>query len=298
MLKESLPAPIVGALRLARQLAYVCLEPLDRLSRVINGKGDLPPLHLRRYVGPLRTFEMSGAEFMAYLRLLCALRPSERVLDVGCGCGLMALHLRDYLSPEGSYTGVDIHRPSVNWCRRNLGGRHRNFNYEHIDVRSRAYNPGGRHAAEDYAFEFADGSFDLVLLKSVFTHMRPAEVENYVKEVSRLLSGGGRCLMTFFLLNERQAELAGAGLSRLDFRHGEGAWRYVYPNSPESAVAFSEEHVLDLLRSHGLELDEPILYGSWSGRDDGLSYQDILLARKQTGGRHHRRAEETLPGGL
>jgi SAM-dependent methyltransferase len=282
MLKELLPAPVVSALRLARQIAYLSLEPVDYISRVVNGKSDFPPLHLRRYVGPLRTFETSGAEFMSYLRLLCKLHPSERVLDVGCGCGLMALHLADYLNPEGSYTGLDIHRPSVNWCRRNLSGRHRNFTFEFIDVRSRAYNPRGRHAADDYAFEFEDGKFDLVLLKSVFTHMRLAEVSNYVKEVSRLLSDGGRCLMTFFLLNDRQAELAERGLNRLDFKHGEGPWRYVYPNSPESAVAFSEEHVLGLLREHGLGLGGPILYGSWSGRDDGLSYQDMLLVRKQS----------------
>lgn len=75
MLKESLPAPIVSALRLTRHLAYICLGPLDYVARIINGKGDFPPLHLRRYVGPLRTFEMSGAEFMAYLQLLC--KPSR-----------------------------------------------------------------------------------------------------------------------------------------------------------------------------------------------------------------------------
>jgi hypothetical protein len=111
--------------------------------------------------------------------------------------------------------------------------------------------------------------------------MRPAEVDNYIREVSRILSDDGRCLMTFFLLNEQQAELAQRGRSRLDFRHGEGVWRYVYRNSPESAIAFDESHVLEMLQSHGLELVEPIFYGTWTGRVDGLSYQDMLLVRKQ-----------------
>jgi SAM-dependent methyltransferase len=284
VLKESLPTPVVSAFRVARQLAYICLEPLDYIARIINGKGDFPPLHLRRYVGPLRTFEMSGAEFMSYLKLLCKLQPSESVLDVGCGCGLMALHLADYLGTVGRYTGVDIHRPSISWCRSHISAKHPNFTFAFMDVRSHAYNPRGRYAAEDYSFEFEAREFDLVLLKSVFTHMRPAEVDNYIGEVSRILSDDGRCLMTFFLLNEGQAELAGSGLNQLDFRHGEGVWRYVYRNSPESAIAFDERHVLEMLHRHGLELSEPVLYGTWTGRVDGLSYQDMLLVRKrQTG---------------
>ncbi len=286
MVKESLPASVVTALRLVRQFAYICLEPLDYASRLINGKGDFPPLHLRRYVGPLRSFEMSGAEFMVYLQLLCALRRHERVLDVGCGCGLMALPLTTYLSREGSYTGVDIHHPSIRWCQHNIGDKHPNFTFKHIDVRSQAYNPGGRHAAEEYSFGFADGGFDLVLLKSVFTHMRPAEVGNYFREVSRVLSEGGRCLMTFFLLNEAQEDLARRGLNRIHFGHGDGVWRYVYPNSPESAVAYSEEHVLSLLRENGLALVAPVMYGSWSGRADGLSYQDMLLVHKSQADPH------------
>lgn len=284
MLKESLPAPVVTALRVARQLGYICLEPLDYCARIVNGKRDFPPLHLRRYVGPLRTFEMSGAEFMAYLKLLCKLKPSESVLDVGCGCGLMALHLADYLGAAGRYAGIDIHSPSISWCQSHIGSKYPNFTFAFMDVRSRAYNPRGQYPAEDYSFEFGDREFDLVLLKSVFTHMRPAEVDNYIGEVARVLSNNGRCLMTFFLLNEEQTELARKGSNRLNFSHGEGPWRYVYPNSPESAIAFDERHVLEMLHSHGLELSEPVWYGAWTGRVDGLSYQDLLLVRKmQTG---------------
>jgi SAM-dependent methyltransferase len=280
VLKESLPALVVSSLRLTRQLAYICLGPLDYLARFINGKADFPPLYLRRQVGPLRTFEISGAEFMAYLRLLCKLRPTESLLDIGCGCGLMALHLADYLDATGSYRGLDIHRPSIRWCRKHFA-KYPNFNFAFMDVRSLAYNARGRYAAEDYSFDLEDRHFDLVLLKSVFTHMRPAEVDNYLRQISRILSYDGRCLMTFFLLNEEQAELARSGLNQLDFKHGEGVWRYVYRNSPESAVAFHETHVLDMLRNHGLELSEPVLYGTWSGRVDGLSFQDIFLVRKR-----------------
>jgi SAM-dependent methyltransferase len=275
-----------------RRYAYLALSPLDRVSRAVNEKSDFPPLHLRRYVGPLRSFEASGAEFMVYLKLLAGLRPQDTILDVGCGCGLMAIFLKDYLAEGGSYTGVDIHKPSVRWCAKNIGTKSPSFRFEHIDVINRAFNPKGTRAAEDYSFPFAEHTFDVILLKSVFTHMRPPEMENYLKEISRLLKPNGRCLATFFLLNEEQAKLAAEGKQKLDFRHGEGPWRYVYEQRPESAVAYEEGYVRDALRKCGLTLQEPIHYGTWSGRRDALSFQDMLVVR---GDRVARGTPKTLP---
>jgi len=86
---------------------------VDRLVRAANGKRDLPPIHLRRYVGPLRSFESLGAEFVAYLKLVARLAPHESLLDIGCGCDLIALGLQDYLSTTGAYVGLDIHNSVV-----------------------------------------------------------------------------------------------------------------------------------------------------------------------------------------
>ena len=52
------------------------------------------------------------------------------------------------------------------------------------------------------AFPCADNSFDLVFLTSVFTHMFAGDVENYLSEISRVLKPGGKCLITWFLLDE------------------------------------------------------------------------------------------------
>ena len=52
-----------------------------------------------------------------------------------------------------------------------------------------------------YRFAFPDASFDYIYLGSVFTHMPVEEVEQYVREIARLLAPGGTCIASFFLLD-------------------------------------------------------------------------------------------------
>jgi hypothetical protein len=66
----------------------------------------------------------------------------------------------------------------------------------------------------------------------------------------------------------------------LAFNYGEGEWRYVHEHSPESAVAYDESFVMQLLEKNRLAVAKKF-YGRWSGRADGLSYQDILMVRSQ-----------------
>lgn len=277
---QTLPRSVIKLTVALRSIMLVALEPVDYVSKLINGEKELPPLYLRRYVGPLMSFRTSGAEFTAYLKLIGHLLPNERVLDIGCGCGLMALNLAEYLDTQGKYIGVDIHKGSIRWCQQKISRKHPNFTFAHIDVQNRVYNPNGKWPAEHYIFPFESKSFDIILLKSVFTHMRPDEVDNYLKEISRLLSDKGRCLATFFLLNQEQEELSKHGSSHLNFKFGDENWRYMYKNRPEAGVAYREDYVLELLSKNGLVLGEPIKYGTWSGRSAGLSYQDLLLIHK------------------
>jgi SAM-dependent methyltransferase len=276
---QTWPRSWLRAFRLLRDAVLVILQPLDYGYRAINCKQTLPPLRLRRYVGPLGSFESSGAEFLKYLRELAALRRDESVLDIGCGCGLMALQLENYLNADGRYVGVDIHAPSIRWCATNISARRQSFQFVRVNASNSVFNPTGAPATE-FRFPFPDKMFDVILAKSVFTHMRIAEVDNYLGEIARLLTDGGRCLATFFLLNEKQNELKQQGLNQLRFEFGDDASRYVYRNSPESAIAHREDLVLPLLRKHNLALVRPVIYGSWSGLREGLSFQDMLLIQK------------------
>ena len=250
---------------------------LDFLSRAVRGELHLPPWWLRDVGGA--DFEAVGQEFLALFKQLASLQPHEQILEIGCGSGRMAYPLTGYLSQEGKYIGMDVTADSIIWCQKNITTRYANFEFLHADLYNKRYNPSGRYLAKDYSFPFEAKSFDFVFLTSVFTHLLPDDTKNYLQEITHLLRPNGRALITFFLLNKKQQELATQGCNDINFQFGSGVYRTRSETVPESAVAYDEVYLRQLIYQYGLEISEPIHYGAWSGRDDGLSYQDILLVR-------------------
>src|SRR5690242_20683070 len=123
-LKEHLPASGIRAFRGLFEALYMAAEPVDFVARVLNNRADYPPIRLRRRSGALREMEMVSAEFMAYVKLVGHVQRSGRVLDIGCGCGLMAVQLASYLDTSGRYVGMGPVRASRGGCRRHISPRY------------------------------------------------------------------------------------------------------------------------------------------------------------------------------
>jgi ubiquinone/menaquinone biosynthesis C-methylase UbiE len=183
----------------------------------------------------------TGDEFLSHLVALCELKPDDRVLDVGCGSGRLARPLAGFLSIDGAYAGLDANADGIAWCTRRY--RHLpHFRFVHADVRQPRFNPGGAEAAVGYRFPFDDGSFDVAALISVLTHLTEEETLHYFGQVRRVLAPGGRVLATAQVAGER------------------------------------EEWLVETLRAAGVDLVE-LHPGRWSGREDGLSEHDVVVAR-------------------
>ncbi|MDQ5815789.1 MAG: class I SAM-dependent methyltransferase [Actinomycetota bacterium] len=191
----------------------------------------------------------------------------------------MAVPLTSYLSPEGSYRGFDVVKESVRWCTRRITPHYDTFRFDHVDVYNKHYNPGGTLNANSFDFPYPDASFDFVFLISVFTHLLPPDMKNYLSEVARVLAPGGRSFITYTLLNDEILRSIERGKSHLPYVHLRDGYRTVEPDEPETSVAFYEEDVRALYDALRLQIIEPIRFGSWSGRD-GDSHQDIVVARK------------------
>jgi|WetSurMetagenome_2_1015567.scaffolds.fasta_scaffold22595_3 SAM-dependent methyltransferase len=260
----------------ARRIYNFPMEVADRLS----GRTDAltPPRHLM-FVGG-GNFKRSGERFKGFFIDLGGLKPQDRVLDVGCGVGRMAIPLTGYLDQQGSYEGFDIVGEGIRWCQKKITGRHPNFRFQVADLYNKTYNPTGRYRAHEYPFPYPDASFDFAILTSVFTHLLPRDTDHYVAELARVLRPGGRVFATFFLLNADSRDRIAAGESTLDFRHELERCRVQNPQIPEDAVAYDEDEVRALLGRAGFSVLSPVHFGKWCGRTEFTSYQDIVIAQK------------------
>jgi SAM-dependent methyltransferase len=263
---------LAGALR---RRVYRLATPVDRIVRGTNDPL-LPPAHLRIYY--YGTWDPTAFARACEIRtelISRGLRPEHRVLDIGCGIGNLAIGLKEFL--RGGYDGLDIHSEAIAWCQRAITPRYPSFRFHGADVASRAYNPRGHLSASAYRFPFPDRAFDFIFLASVFTHMKPDAVERYLHEISRLLAPGGRCVESYFLLNDetRRAVEAGRSFMSFDVRHPSGVCLLHDSAVPEAAIAFDEGYVMRLHEQARLRIVDVRRGRWWSGeRHD----QDVVTA--------------------
>jgi len=175
--------------------------PEDFVNSLLGRKDELIPPKGLVFIG-CGDFKKTGEEFFHYFIEFGELKPNEKVLDVGCGNGRMAVPLIGYIKGEGLYEGFDIVVEGINWCKKSITSKYPHFHFQVADLYNKEYNPKGKYKASEYKFLYENDSFDFVFLTSVFTHMLPQDMENYFSEIARILKRNGRCLMTFFLLNE------------------------------------------------------------------------------------------------
>ena len=217
-----------------------------------------------------------GKEFFNYFLDYADLQKNAKVLDIGCATGRMALPLTKYLSKEGSYEGFDINRKQIDWAKKNISTKFPNFNFQKVNVVNPIYSNDGEKA-EGFIFPYADNTFDFVFLTSVFTHMLPRDIENYLSEIKRVLTSEGKCFATFFLLNDESRGLIENGDSEINFQYQIGECLTDNPDAPEEAIAYQEEDVLNMLKHQNFKLIDSIQFGSWPGREDYLDFQDIIV---------------------
>ncbi|HEX2758736.1 MAG TPA: class I SAM-dependent methyltransferase [Thermoanaerobaculia bacterium] len=134
-------------------------------------------------MGNLDAYRASTATSFVTMRALLGAAGAEpsgirSILDIGCGTGrlLVGWHCDD---PRRQLVGTDISRELIAWSRSNLADVAR---WEVNDVRP--------------PLDLAAGSFDLIVLASVFTHLSLDNQKAWLEEIHRLLGPAGHALIT------------------------------------------------------------------------------------------------------
>jgi SAM-dependent methyltransferase len=265
--------------RVRRARVSLKLRLADAVDEALRRRDALTPPRRLNFVGN-SDFQATGDEFREHFKRFGQLRESDRVLDIGCGIGRMARVLVPELRPpNGSYDGFDIVGDAIRWCTHHYRATAVPFRFTHVDLYHPEYNPSGTGTASTFTFPYADGSFDLAIATSVFTHLLDDAAERYLAEAARVLAPGGRLFSTWFVIDpELPADPSKALVS---FDHERGAALVADPAAPESAVAYRLSWLRGRLLEHGLVLRAPLHRGSWAGLP-GPSSQDIVVAERAT----------------
>ena len=164
-------------------------------------------------------------------------------MDVGCGVGRLAIGIIDRVGPVEAYRGVDVDRRYVGWCKKHIERVYPSYQFIRVDVQNPRYNPGGSAIAGDFRYPFDDGSFDIIYLYSVFSHMETEDVRVYLQDFRRLLASDGSFFFTSF------AEEGGPDISI----NPEGYRREW--SGPLHCVRYRRGFLESLLRSSGFKVD-------------------------------------------
>ena len=178
--------------KILNSINYRVIGPLtQRGARNWASKTDFRKAH-RRLLRQLRNSHSNdeavklavGGEFEAIGRLLRevlvfhGLKPTDYLIDVGCGSGRLAKPLAEYLT--GKYLGIDVVPGLVAYARTLVARADWRF-----------------EVAEGLKIPEADGRADMVCFFSVLTHLLHEESFVYLREARRVLKPGGKIVFSF-----------------------------------------------------------------------------------------------------
>lgn len=121
-----------------------------------------------------------GPEFRRETINLAEIRPGERVLEVGCGTGVLTRMAAIIVGTEGIAMGIDPAREMIEVARRNAARENSSAQFRLL-------------AMEELPFE--DGNFDAALASFMLHHLPPDVKRQGLREVYRVLRPGGRLVV-------------------------------------------------------------------------------------------------------
>jgi SAM-dependent methyltransferase len=236
-----------------------------------------PPSHLMGGVGG-GDFWQTGHQIVGLAMATVRVGPQDRVLDVGCGLGRVALPLSRLLDDRGQYDGFDTSREYVDWCQTALELDPARYRFHYFSIRSSHYNERGAATAEAFVFPWPANSFSLAIAVSLFTHLSAGATQNYLNQIARTLEPGGRLFASFFVLDDQSVKLVEQGATEPGFSALFDEGMVGNPANPEAAVAFQAEWLASALSSAGLVFDA-FYPGRWRHLP-AISHQDLVIAHK------------------
>lgn len=260
----------------ARRLFFL---PYDLYSHMFKPAEELVPPRGLIFIGS-GDFVEQGKHLLQLVIDHTGLTPQGSILDVGCGIGRLAVPLTRYLNKEGRYEGFDIVKTGIDWCNKNIASNYPNFHFLWVNLKNDLYNLSTRQESTSFQFPYPANSFDSIVLTSVFTHMLPGDVKHYLSQINQVLRPEGKCLATFFILNEEIKAKMDNDKTEFNFKYPHEGYYLMDPKVKEANVAYEESFLYTLIDECGLKLTL-LDRGRWTGHANSLDFQDVVIMEKK-----------------
>jgi len=241
----------------------------------------IPEARAKRHGG--EAFYTSGQKFAETLVDWGGLGGDDRILDIGCGPGRMAIGIGERFGWTQDYLGLDVILQDVEVAKAAITALHPGFRFHHLDVYNGLYNPKGTMPPAEVSLPVDPGTIDFAFAASLFTHMFDADTDRYVQEVARTLKPGGTLLSTWFVWNDEVADRVAQGNTRFSFGHvHDDGTRTDRPDLPEEVIAFDQSRIESMFHNAGLEVSA-FHRGAWPrlpGFKQARHSQDCYVCRK------------------
>jgi hypothetical protein len=119
---------------------------------------------------------------------------------------------------------------------------------------------------------------DLVWSHSVFTHMWPEDAVANLKLLKESSNSGAVMVHTWLILDDYAATQVSQGKADRDLPFEVAGIRTLSRTNPLDCTAYPLSLMTDVYRQAGVDVSE-VKYGSWAGRDNGVTYVDMVVSQ-------------------
>ncbi|MEM1171057.1 MAG: glycosyltransferase family 92 protein [Cyanobacteria bacterium P01_H01_bin.35] len=224
-------------------------------------------------------FQSHPFKWLGYLIQRTGIKPTDSILDIGCGIGHIAYGLTYYLTPRARYEGIEFSEKVIDWAQQEITSRKPNFNFQYYDIYHPIYNTKGTMPMKEFILPYPEASFDGICISNLFTHFSSIDLRHYLHQIQRVLKVGGKCLFACFLINYESEKLIFDGKSSQNLVYKVEGGFCLDRELPEKTVGFQESVLIDWIKESGLTIVGKY-YGSWCGRKS-FTYQDLLIVEKK-----------------
>lgn len=266
---------------LIRRLYYL---PADLMDKIQGKRHKYVPPRGSIYTGSpadAQSYVEQGRKQLNFLKQHIQLQPNDNILDIGSGIGRTAIALTEYLEPEATYRGFDVVKLGVDWCNSKIGRDFPNFEFKYIPIFNDLYNTSNLKA-EEFKFPYNEHAFNKVFSFSVFTHMQINEIQNYFKEISRVLTKDGIAFSTFFLYDDSNEHHIST-VNKFRFPIKKNGYRLMNEEVKSGNIAIHKDNLNTMLDKGNMQLVS-IIDGFWKDKSkytEEANYQDIVVFKRK-----------------